>query len=61
MQKQNKGKMGQKKNKNAGKNDACHVTKLNKYLLENKSKWSAHRAYSKNEWDEEKITNIRIN
>ena len=28
-EKKNKGKMGQKKNKNAGKNYACHVTGIN--------------------------------
>lgn len=54
-------KMGQKENKkqHAGKNEACHVTGINKYLLKNnKSKWSTKRAYSKNEREEEKIINM---
>lgn len=55
--KENKGKTGQKENKNqhAGENDACHATGINKYLLANtKSKWTTKRAYSQNQREEEK-------
>lgn len=50
-----KSKMAQEKSKmqHAGENDACHITGINKYLLK-KIKGSAKRAYSKNEWDEER-------